>query len=203
MKQLLNTARNGAQLILDTFWVSKYAKAQSLGLVIVFAFIAFYFPNYTGSYTPLFVAWTMSYVVLAVSWNFFSGKTGYISLATAAFYGIGVYVQAVYGRQIPLAGIMLISAVLSFGVGYGIGSPTIQTVATQSVPPERRGSVSATFFFGIDFAFVLGPFVGGNIAEAAGYGAGYLWFAIPPLLVVPFSFILERKKVSIKERKKA
>jgi len=139
MKQLLNTARNGAQLILDTFWVSKYAKAQSLGLVIVFAFIAFYFPNYTGSYTPLFVAWTMSYVVLAVSWNFFSGKTGYISLATAAFYGIGVYVQAVYGRQIPLAGIMLISAALSFGVGYGIGLATLRL----------RGIYFTIFTFGL------------------------------------------------------
>ena len=34
------------------------------------------------------------YTVLATSWALFSGPTHYISLATAAFYGIGTYVVA-------------------------------------------------------------------------------------------------------------
>ena len=34
------------------------------------------------------------YTVLATSWALFSGPTHYISLATAAFYGIGAYVVA-------------------------------------------------------------------------------------------------------------
>lgn len=34
------------------------------------------------------------YTVLATSWALFSGPTHYISLATAAFYGLGAYVVA-------------------------------------------------------------------------------------------------------------
>ena len=34
------------------------------------------------------------FTVLATSWTLFSGPTNYISLATAAFFGIGMYIVA-------------------------------------------------------------------------------------------------------------
>ena len=137
------------EILKETFWKTKSAKIQSLAIIIVFAFMALFIPNpnFTGSYTPLFIAWITNYVVLSVSWNFFSGKTGYISLASAAFYGIGMYIQAMYGRQIPLAGVLMLSAAVSFAVGYGIGVVTLRL----------RGIYFTIFTFGL--ALFLNMFV--------------------------------------------
>ncbi len=61
------------------------------------------------------------YTVLATSWALFSGPTHYISLATAAFFGIGTYVTGMgiehlpYWLLLPIAG--LIGAVLAALVG--------------------------------------------------------------------------------------
>ena len=129
-------------LIKTTFWNTLPAKIQSLAVIVVFAFMALFIPNKTGSYTPLFIAYIMSYVVMSLSWNFFSGKSGYISLATGAFYGLGMYVQAMYGRQFPLVVTMMISAVVAFAVGYGVGVVTLRL----------RGIYFTIFTFGLTLA---------------------------------------------------
>ena len=129
----------GMELLKNTFWNSTPAKVQGVCIVVAFAFMAFFIPNYTGSYTPVFVAWTMSYVVLTISWNFFSGKTGYISLATAAFYGLGMYIQAMFGRQFPLYATALIAAAVTFIIGYGLGIVTLRL----------RGIYFTIFTFGL------------------------------------------------------
>jgi branched-chain amino acid transport system permease protein len=64
------------------------------------------------------------YAGLAVSWAMFSGATGYLSLATAAFFGIGAYVTAwglgtlPYAVVVPLGG--LTAAVFAALVGAAI-----------------------------------------------------------------------------------
>ena len=126
-------------LIKETFWNSKQAKIQSLCIIAAFAFLTLYIPNNTGSYTPLFIAYVMSYVVLSMSWNFFSGKSGYISLASAAFYGLGMYIQAIYGRELPLAMTMLLSAAVALVVGFIIGVVTLRL----------RGIYFTIFTFGL------------------------------------------------------
>jgi branched-chain amino acid transport system permease protein len=61
------------------------------------------------------------YAGLAVTWAMFSGATGYLSLATAAFFGIGAYVTAwglgtlPYALVVPLGG--LAAAVFAALVG--------------------------------------------------------------------------------------
>ena len=126
-------------LLTETFWKSGQSKIQSAAIIIVFAFLSLYIPNYTGSYTPLFIAYVMSYVVLSMSWNFFSGKSGYISLASAAFYGLGMYIQAMYGRELPLAMTMLLSAAVAFIVGFIVGVVTLRL----------RGIYFTIFTFGL------------------------------------------------------
>jgi len=126
-------------LLTETFWKSGQSKIRSAAIIIVFAFLSLYIPNYTGSYTPLFIAYVMSYVVLSMSWNFFSGKSGYISLASAAFYGLGMYIQAMYGRELPLAATMLLSAAVAFIVGFIIGVVTLRL----------RGIYFTIFTFGL------------------------------------------------------
>ena len=134
------------ELIKETFWSSKPAKIQAIVILCAIVFMAT-IPGFTNSYTPLFIAWTLSYVILSMSWNFFSGKTGYISLASAAFYGLGMYIQAIFGRDIPLAGTMLISAAVAFAVGFGLGVVTLRL----------RGIYFTIFTFGL--ALFLNKFV--------------------------------------------
>ena len=127
------------QIFKDAFWKTTPVKIQSLAIIVVFAFMALYIPNNTGTYAPLFIAYIMSYVVMSMSWNFFSGKSGYISLATAAFYGLGMYIQAIYGREIPLPVAMLASAAVAFAVGFIIGVVTLRL----------RGIYFTIFTFGL------------------------------------------------------
>jgi branched-chain amino acid transport system permease protein len=62
------------------------------------------------------------FAVLATAWAMFSGPTRYVSLATAAFFGVGAYTVAVLGEALPwplvvaIAG--LIGTVLSLLVGF-------------------------------------------------------------------------------------
>jgi branched-chain amino acid transport system permease protein len=51
------------------------------------------------------------YVVLCTAWTLFSGPTHYISLATAAFFGVGTYAVALGIDILPLPLLMLIAAV--------------------------------------------------------------------------------------------
>ena len=135
------------ELIKETFWSTKPARIQALIIIIAFAFMAVFVPNFTGAYMPLFIAWVMMYCVLSLSWTFFSGKTGYISLATAAFYGLGMYIQAIFGREFPLGVNIIIGAALAFAVGFGIGIVTLRL----------RGIYFTIFTFGL--ALFLNKFV--------------------------------------------
>ena len=126
-------------LIKDTFWNTGAAKLQA-GVIIAVAAIMALIPGLSSDiYTPLFLSWIMAYCVMSVSWSFFSGKAGYISLATASFYGVGMYLQAILGRQFPLWANMLFAAALAFCVGIVIGIVTLRL----------RGIYFTIFTFGL------------------------------------------------------
>jgi len=126
------------RLLKDAFWGAAPSRIQSAiiaAAIVVMAFI----PGVADTYTPLFLSWIMTYCVLSISWSFFSGKAGYISLATASFYGIGMYLQAILGRQLPLWTTMILAAVMAFAVGLIIGVVTLRL----------RGIYFTIFTFGL------------------------------------------------------
>ena len=99
--------------------------------VIVLAFLALtVFPFYTGAYTIILLANILMYITITVSWAMFSGPTGYISLAPAAFFGIGVYAVAILGRELPLAAIIVIGGVASFCLAILVGALTLRLKGT-------------------------------------------------------------------------
>jgi branched-chain amino acid transport system permease protein len=53
----------------------------------------------------------LMYAGLAVTWSMFSGATGYLSLATAAFFGIGAYVTAWGFGTLPYAVVVALGGV--------------------------------------------------------------------------------------------
>jgi branched-chain amino acid transport system permease protein len=64
--------------------------------------------------------------VLATAWGLFSGPTRYISLATAAFFGIGAYTVAVLGEVLPWAAVLAIAALIGAAVAAVVGLSTLR-----------------------------------------------------------------------------
>jgi branched-chain amino acid transport system permease protein len=78
-------------------------------------------------------------VALATAWSFFSGATRYISLATAAFMGIGMYVVAILHTYIPVPLALAAAALVGFLVAMIVGLSTLRL----------RGVYFVIFTFGL------------------------------------------------------
>jgi branched-chain amino acid transport system permease protein len=63
---------------------------------------------------------------LTVSWAIFSGPTGYISLAPAVFFGVGIYTSALLGQQINLPLVIFTAGVISFVIAVLTGALTLR-----------------------------------------------------------------------------
>jgi branched-chain amino acid transport system permease protein len=83
-------------------------------------------PLYAAGYTPVLMTTIFLYVILTVSWVMFSGPTGYISLATAAFFGVGIYTMAVLQNDLPLLAIVIIGGLISFILALLVGALTLR-----------------------------------------------------------------------------
>jgi branched-chain amino acid transport system permease protein len=79
------------------------------------------------------------YVILPVSWTVFSGPTGYVSLAPAAFFGAGVYASALLGFVLPLPAIIVIGGLSSSCLALLVGALTLRL----------RGIYFVMFTFGL------------------------------------------------------
>ncbi|MCZ7662697.1 MAG: hypothetical protein M5U22_07065 [Thermoleophilia bacterium] len=64
------------------------------------------------------------YVILTVSWTIFSGPTNYMSLAPAAFFGIGVYGSALLELKFPLPVLVAVGGAAGFVGALAVGGLT-------------------------------------------------------------------------------
>ncbi len=79
----------------------------------------------TGYWLSLGVSLAM-YAVLATSWTLFSGPTHYISLATAAFFGTGMYVVGGGVDLLPYPALVLIAALTGAVLATLVGLTTMR-----------------------------------------------------------------------------
>lgn len=107
--------------------------------LIVILVALFFLPKAAPTYVTILVSHVLIYTVIAISWAIFSGPTGYISLAPAAFFGIGVYTSAVLSFKLPLLLIAALAALFSFIVALPVGSLTLRL----------RGIYFSIFTFGL------------------------------------------------------
>ena len=106
-------------------------------MILVIAFVAVW-PRFNSS-VPNLGSRIIMYVVLAVSWNLFSGPTKYVSLATAAFFGLGIYLTALIGGEYSLFVLGLIGGAASFVLAVIVGAITLRL----------RGVYFTIFTFGL------------------------------------------------------
>ena len=83
-------------------------------------------PLFVSAYTVSLFISMLAYISLATSWAFFSGTTRYISLATAAFVGIGTYTVALLSDHLPLPVVLAIAPLAGFAVALGVGLSTLR-----------------------------------------------------------------------------
>jgi branched-chain amino acid transport system permease protein len=117
------------------------------GIPLVLLVIIALLPFYGWEYGVVLFTHFLLFIILAVSWTIFSGTTGYISLATAAFFGIGIYAAALFypaaGDKYPLIVVVLIGGAASFVLAFLVGAITLRL----------RGIYFAMFTFGLVLLF--------------------------------------------------
>ncbi len=114
-------------------------KAWVPGLLLILLVLLAALPVYRPGYAVVLVASILMFIILTVSWVVFSGSTGYLSLAPAAFFGVGIYTAAVLGMDLPLPLVICLGGLASSCLALLVGAVTLRL----------RGIYFAIFTFGL------------------------------------------------------
>jgi branched-chain amino acid transport system permease protein len=106
--------------------MEKKASKKGFILGLVALILAAGVPFYAPVYTVILLTSILMYMTIAVSWALFSGPTGYISLASAAFFGAGIYTAAILGMALPLPLVIVAGALASFCLALLVGALTLR-----------------------------------------------------------------------------
>jgi len=102
---------------------AKYVSATVLTVVFVFLAVL---PSWYEGYSITLLTEIMKFVILTVAWVMFSGPSGYMSLATAAFYGLGFYMAAVLSGTLPFLVLIIAAGATGFVVALIVGMLTLR-----------------------------------------------------------------------------
>jgi len=122
--------------------MAKLASKRSLVIaffILVGLIFLFTFPYYNSTYTLLLLTTIFMHIILTTSWTIFSGPTAYISLAPAAFFGVGIYTSAMLGKELPFFMVIIIAGLASSCLALIVGGLTLRL----------RGIYFAIFTFGL------------------------------------------------------
>jgi branched-chain amino acid transport system permease protein len=108
-------------------------------LIALGAILLALLPRFVSSYVVLLFISVYANVALATAWAFFSGTARYISLATAAFFGVGIYTLAIGYTYLPVPVAVLAAGVIGFLVALIVGLSTLRL----------RGVYFVVFTFGL------------------------------------------------------
>jgi branched-chain amino acid transport system permease protein len=121
--------------VLEALNKAKVATVLIVLCTVALAIVPLYLSDYFISVFILLFA----NIALATAWSFFSGTTRYISLATAAFFGIGIYALAIAHVYVPVPVALVAAAVVAFLIALLVGLSTLRL----------RGVYFVVFTFGL------------------------------------------------------
>jgi len=122
-----------------TGFISKHRKLLLAGFLVLILIAIATLPLYGRTYDVRLMISILAYVAMAISWAMFSGVTGYMSLAPAAFLGVGIYAVALLQRELPFPVIIVIGGLMAFGLAILVGLVTLRL----------KGIYFAIFTFGL------------------------------------------------------
>ncbi|MES2714593.1 MAG: branched-chain amino acid ABC transporter permease [Pseudomonadota bacterium] len=110
-------------------------------LLILFALTgwALAVPHYGSEFAVSMALTCLMYVALSSSWSLFCGSTRYLSLATAAFFGIGAYTSAIWMETTGWWGAIAAGAAVAAVVATVMGAAVL----------HLRGTYFAVLTFGM------------------------------------------------------
>ncbi len=120
--------------------VLPFKKSLVSGLMVIALLVLLSaLPLFFRGYTIVLLSTIFMYTAITLSWAIFSGPTGYISLASAAFFGVGIYTSAILGKLFPLVLVFAIGGLSSFCLALLVGALTLRL----------RGIYFVMFTFGL------------------------------------------------------
>ena len=139
----------------------------------------FYFAGYT----------ILQFIVLATAWNILGGYCGYVNFGSAAFFALGAY-SSVFMHKIfpvPVPVLILIGAVVSGAVGFGMGYLTLRlrgaffAIATLALAVVLQTLVvNWDFVGGSRGAYIIRP----ETLEFAGLEINYIEYLFVLMLIL-------------------
>ncbi len=187
MSEITNIAENENVSSSKNPWYSAGAVMLTIFMVVLDSSIAnVALPHIAGSFsatrdesTWVLTSYLVANGVIIPSTAWFStllGRKNFLLLSTFLF----TIASALCGCATSMT--MLIIARVIQGVGGGAIMPISQAVMMEEFPPEERGVAMSVFGFGVIFAPIIGPTLGGWITDT------YSWHWIF-LINVPIGFI--------------
>jgi branched-chain amino acid transport system permease protein len=139
----------------------------------------FYYAGYT----------ILQFIVLATAWNILGGYCGYVNFGSAAFFALGAY-SSVFMHKIfpvPLPVLIVIGAVVSGVVGFGMGYLTLRlrgaffAIATLALAVVLQTLVvNWDFVGGSRGAYIIRP----ETLEFAGFEINYIEYLFVLMLIL-------------------
>jgi branched-chain amino acid transport system permease protein len=152
-------------------------------------------PFYLPGYPVILMSSILMYVILTVSWVLFSGPTGYVSLAPAAFFGVGIYASAIFGKVLPFPMVVFIGGLASSVLAIIVGALTLRL----------KGIYFAIFTFGLVMLIsqvmlfwelqVTGT--RGRFVVVKGYETVYYYMLGLFVILLVTSYLLKRSKYGL------
>ncbi|MGC2746638.1 MAG: branched-chain amino acid ABC transporter permease, partial [Pseudolabrys sp.] len=91
---------------------------------VLVGLVVYIFGHLLGIGYLFFAGYTiLQFIVLASAWNILGGYCGYVNFGSAAFFALGAYSTVFFYKfhQLPIPILIVIGAVVSGIVGFGMG----------------------------------------------------------------------------------
>ena len=102
------------------------SKIRALTILIPILIILATIPLYASGYYISVLITILMYAILAMSWIILSGYAGYISLAVAAFFGLGAYMTVLFWPVLPFPVLIIMGGLVSMIFALLIGFPCLR-----------------------------------------------------------------------------
>ena len=171
-----------------------HSMASPLILVCLLV-VAVLTPRYMQPYAIITLNNIYMYVILTVGWGVFSGPTHYISLASAAFFGVGIYVSAILGDVLPFPMVVFVGGLLSFLIALLVGFSSLRlrgmyfTIFTFGLSELIRHSVQ---WWEVNITGTVG-----RIVVSVDHETVYYAMLIIVLLTLAMAYFLSRSKFGL------
>ncbi|MFS0750201.1 MFS transporter [Oceanobacillus sp. 1P07AA] len=115
--------------------------------------------------------------------------------------GLGIFVISVGAYAFTASLVLLVIIRIVQGVGWGFSTTAGGTVATDLIPPKRRGEGMGYFGLSGNIALAFGPSLGLTLAGIISFSQLFLFCAVFGLIALLFALKIHYKKVNLSPHK--